>query len=81
MSKLPNYWFPAKRYGWGWSLPRTWQGWLVLVGYFAALLLMHLELPSRTDRVAFTIGVGTATLVLIIVCYLKGEPLGPRRGR
>jgi hypothetical protein len=24
-----RYWFPAKRYGWGWGLPVTWQGWLV----------------------------------------------------
>lgn len=23
-------WFPAKRYGWGWGLPVTWQGWVVL---------------------------------------------------
>jgi hypothetical protein len=27
--KVPNdktYWFPAKRYGWGWGLPTVWQG-------------------------------------------------------
>ena len=24
-----KYWFPAKRYGWGWGMPNTWQGWLV----------------------------------------------------
>jgi hypothetical protein len=29
----PRYWFPAKTYGWGWGLPSTWEGWLVLVGY------------------------------------------------
>ena len=22
----PRYWFPAKRYGWGWGPPSTWQG-------------------------------------------------------
>jgi hypothetical protein len=26
----PKYWFPAKRYGWGWGFPVTWQGWLAL---------------------------------------------------
>jgi hypothetical protein len=28
-------WFPAKRYGWGWGLPSAWQGWVVLISYFA----------------------------------------------
>jgi len=21
-----DYWFPAKRYGWGWGIPNRWQG-------------------------------------------------------
>ena len=33
------YWFPAKRYGWGWGLPSVWQGWVVM-GIFAVLLLV-----------------------------------------
>jgi hypothetical protein len=24
-------WFPAKKYGWGWGPPCTWQGWVVMV--------------------------------------------------
>ncbi|HVU23907.1 MAG TPA: hypothetical protein VHE13_07255 [Opitutus sp.] len=28
-------WFPRKRFGYGWSWPATWQGWLVLAGYLA----------------------------------------------
>ena len=34
-----NYWFPARRYGWGWGLPATWQGWLVLAGYVLLALV------------------------------------------
>ena len=30
-----EYWFPAKKYGWGWGLPSTWQGWVVYCVYFA----------------------------------------------
>ena len=33
-----TYWFPAKRYGWGWGLPVVWQGWFV-VAAFACLVL------------------------------------------
>ena len=32
-----NYWFPAKRYGWGWGLPISWQGWIVLIAYFTLI--------------------------------------------
>lgn len=28
-----KYWFPAKTFGWGWGLPRTWQGWVVFLVY------------------------------------------------
>jgi hypothetical protein len=34
-----KYWFRAKRYGWGWGLPITWQSWAVLGLWFAALIL------------------------------------------
>lgn len=33
-----GYWFPAKRYGWGWGFPIAWQGWLVF-GAFLGLLV------------------------------------------
>ena len=42
----PRYWFPAKTYGWGWGLPRTWEGWVVL-GVYLALLALCIKDPSR----------------------------------
>ena len=33
MTEQSRYWFPAKRYGWGWGFPTTWQGWLVIALY------------------------------------------------
>ena len=33
-----RYWFPAKRYGWGWGFPSAWQGRIVLA-IFAVLVL------------------------------------------
>jgi hypothetical protein len=32
-----TYWFPAKRRGWGWGPPHSWQGWVVLAAFFALL--------------------------------------------
>ena len=65
-------WFAAKRYGYGWGLPKRWQGWLVLGAYcvsiaVAALLLM----PARPLAFAISMFVGTA--VLVAICAWKGE--------
>jgi hypothetical protein len=75
-----GYWFPAKRYGWGWGPPVTWQGWTFMwlwlavffsgVGYFIARRsLMH---------VVFAAGMVT---VLLVILYWKGEPPRGRRNR
>ena len=70
----PRYWFPAKRYGWGWGIPAAWQGWLTLAVYFA---LVFGGIPfvrvSKGDAayVAYTFAL---TIVLVAICWLKGEP-------
>jgi hypothetical protein len=70
----PRYWFRAKRYGWGWGLPLTWEGWVVLavwLGIFlAGISLMHLPL-HRSEHFFFVIAMVAA---LVGVCYWKGEP-------
>lgn len=35
-SKNKNIWFPAKKFGWGWGLPKVWQGWVT----FGACLII-----------------------------------------
>ncbi|HEX7069686.1 MAG TPA: hypothetical protein VF190_02725 [Rhodothermales bacterium] len=69
-----EYWFPAKRYGWGWGFPSTWQGWLVLMGYFglvfAGIPLVHASRGSD----AFAGYVALLTVGLIVICWRKGEP-------
>jgi hypothetical protein len=66
-----GYWFPAKRYGWGWGPPRTWQGWAVTGAYVLGVLVaIALDLPAW-GRAAVVVG-GAA--VLVAVCWVKGEP-------
>ena len=68
-----DYWFPAKRYGWGWGFPVTWQGWATLALWLAAVALAGLKFMP--DSIAlFITAVVVATTVLFFVCYLKGEP-------
>jgi hypothetical protein len=70
-----SYWFPAKRYGWGWGPPKTWQGWVVLLLWAAALfeglyLLRHNGYPLAA-RLAYVV---LMSGVLTLLCYWKGEP-------
>jgi uncharacterized membrane protein YphA (DoxX/SURF4 family) len=69
-----EYWFPAKRYGWGWGLPVTWQGWLVFVAYFLLVVIGAFLLQPRKALIAYLVYVAVLTAALIGVCWFKGEP-------
>ena len=74
---MPNqdqkYWFRAKRYGWGWGLPLTWQGWTVFAAWFAVVIFgSSYLLPRRVaSHIIFML---VMVLLLLGICYLKGEP-------
>ena len=76
-SDEPRYWFPAKRYGWGWGVPRTWQGWAVIVSYCAVVTLAPVALGGAVWTIAVVVA---ATLALVLVCRRKGEPTRWRWG-
>lgn len=78
MRTQKKYWFPAKQYGWGWSFPTCWQGWAVFVVYATSLALLRHFFPPARDHVIFMSGIIVSTVVLLAVCWLKGEPLGSR---
>jgi hypothetical protein len=70
----PEYWFPAKRYGWGWGPPRTWQGWLVIAVFVILLALGAVALVPMQQPVGFVAYAAILCAGLIAVCYVKGEP-------
>jgi hypothetical protein len=79
MSMQKRYWFPAKRYGWGWGPPNCWQGWAVL-GCWLAFLFAAMPRFSRGHSAA-----GGAFLIamlglLLVIFYFKGDPLRWRWG-
>ena len=69
-----HYWFPAKRYGWGWGLPIAWQGWAVLMGFLSLLVLGVRLFPPEESMLTFVVYVGVLTALLFAICYVKGEP-------
>jgi len=74
---MTKIWFKAKRYGWGWY-PSTWQGWIVLLAFILAEIFSFNKIDSVSHSVSDTlINFIPLTIILIIiliaVCYLKGE--------
>jgi hypothetical protein len=74
MSPENPYWFRAKRSGLGWGLPCSWQGWVFFLAWLSGLLVAAIVLmPGRPF--AFTLVLSGMTLILVVICYVKGEPL------
>lgn len=72
-----GYWFKAKIYGWGWT-PVRWQGWLVLLVFIGLIILNSFRLKSRLSGgketpVSFIIETVVLVLILLLICYKKGE--------
>lgn len=72
MAKRANkiYWFRTKKYGWGWGLPLTWQGWLSF-GTFIAVWLWALFafLPQEVES---TDSNGLTTFILVLIADVLG---------
>ncbi len=68
------YWFPAKRYGWGWGLPLTWQGWIALA-LFVVLFALGIFLFPPVAELDFFLGyIVILSVAFTAVCWLTGEP-------
>jgi hypothetical protein len=64
-------WFPTKTHGWGWGLPRRWQGWIVVAGFFLLLGTATLLLPRHPLWFIIVVNVGAGALIGL--CWWKGE--------
>ena len=82
MNDEPKFWFPVKRYGWGWGPPVRWQGWVVLLAYFALLLGGIGYFAPQRPGLSFFIYTFGITVALVAIVAVKGEkPLRWRWGR
>jgi len=76
-----EYWFPAKRYGWGWGIPTTWQGWLVLAAFAVLLIVGSIMVPPGKQIWSYLAYVAVLCVLLTGICWLKGEPPRWRWGK
>ncbi|NJL31096.1 MAG: hypothetical protein HC898_05420 [Phycisphaerales bacterium] len=77
----PTYWFPAKRYGWGWGPPNCWQGWAILLGWFVIQIPVTIYLARQQQIITLLIFTLIMVMALIAACWYKGEPPRWRWGR
>ena len=75
-----KFWFPAKRYGWGWGPPNCWQGWLVILAFIALLVCGAFVLRPDKHPVLFIGYTVSLSIILSVICYFKGEKPGWRWG-
>jgi hypothetical protein len=74
MPEHREYWFPAKRYGWGWGPPVTWQGWAVFAAFLVLVLAGVVAFPPHHSPARFIAYVVILSIALTGVCWWKGEP-------
>lgn len=73
-----DYWFSVRSNGWGWGLPRRWQGWVAYAVALALLVAGPFLFSPVSRPVIFQIYTWAVVLLLLLVCWRKGEP--PRWG-
>lgn len=69
-----KFWFPAKKYGWGWGVPIVWQGWAVLAIFLILLVIGAFQFLPNANPVVFIVYSILLCAILMAVCWLKGEP-------
>lgn len=74
MAEEKKYWLPAKTHGWGWGFPSTWQGWLVLAGFVGFMIGAGCWFASSENLISYLVAVSVAMVLLLFICYRKGEP-------
>ncbi|WP_155325269.1 hypothetical protein [Desulfosarcina ovata] len=77
-----DIWFPAMKYGSGWGLPVTWQGWIVFLSYIVLAIIGVLFIKrSPWLVIPFIIYIFVLTGMLLFICWKKGEKSELRWGK
>lgn len=79
MNKHDGAWFAPKSIGHGSALPVAWQGWALLSGYFAVVLIA--AFMWNTWQMAWVIGGSVlffiATIAVVFIAKAKTRPKTP----
>ena len=79
MAGETRYWFSATPFGHGWWRPSHPLGWVSLVVAIGLVFLAGRLFPPGTSPLYFWLSIVAIAAAFLLVCKLKGEPLGRRR--
>lgn len=80
-------WFHAKKLGWGYGFPATWQGWVVLIIYAVFIVWDFHRLDAHSHSVSdtfrpFIVQLVIASIVLYFIARLtSGKPHHTEEGK
>lgn len=73
-----KFWFHAKLFGFGWGMPASWQGWVVLVLYLVLVVAAALFAPAGTRLPVIFLLTG---MFVIVVVFTGERPAKWRWGK
>jgi hypothetical protein len=73
-------WFPAKRYGYGWSFPNRWQGWVVMAAWMVLVVGGIGVFRPDIHPLRYVVYDLIVTALLLVIIVAKGEPARWRWG-
>lgn len=79
MKAEKRFWFAAAPFGFGWWRPSHGLGWLTVVLVIALVLLVSRQFPPMAEPLKFWASIVAVVAAFLLVCKIKGEPLGKRR--
>lgn len=77
---MGDYWFEQKRYGYGAGPPTTWQGWLLVLAFFAVLAL-GMWISFRDPAAVPWVVLGIATICVPFLLVARAKTRGGWRWR
>jgi len=75
MEEKKELWFKRKRYGWGWT-PSNAKGWLTVLFFLTTITYSSYYFcrdKNNIDAVSLLVSVFLQVIILIFICYKKGE--------
>ncbi len=70
---MKKAWFRRKKYGYGWGLPATWQGWIVFIIYLAFVIWNVQKFQKNFHASQIITSLILPTVIFIAILYLTSE--------
>jgi len=75
-------WFAPKRFGYGAGMPIAWQGWVVMIGFIAAIIALLVVSRMLVEPLASRVTIcGSTVLIALLIAIARAKTDGGWRWR